>query len=121
MLQAEKDQAHEAESWRQEQEEVIRRDDELAKKAKTKLQAAKTARDFSAASREVENNRRSVTDPTTFGARTVYFFSLQFEDGPSGEYSFLGRGGNFEVPANGTTGLACTRGARLLELLRLRV
>ena len=66
-------------------------------------------------------NRRSVTDPTALGAQTVYFFSLQFEDGTSGEYSFIGRGGNFEVPANGTTGLACTRGARLLELLRLRV
>lgn len=66
-------------------------------------------------------DRRSETDPTFFGARTVYFFSLQFEDGTSGEYSFVGRGGTFEVPAGGTTGLACTRGARLLELLRLRV
>jgi hypothetical protein len=65
--------------------------------------------------------RRSVTDAAGLGAQTVYFFSLQFADGSAGEYSFLGRGGNYEVPASGATGLACTRGARLLEFLRLRV
>jgi hypothetical protein len=66
-------------------------------------------------------DRRSVTTPTGLGASTIYFFSLQFADGSAGEFSFLGRGANYEVPAAGATGLACTRGARLLEFLRLRV
>ena len=65
--------------------------------------------------------RRSQTDSSGLGAQTVYFFSLQFADGSAGEYSFLGRGSNYEVPASGATGLACTRGSRLLEFLRLRV
>lgn len=66
-------------------------------------------------------DRRSETGPLGLGAQTIYFFSLQFEDGSAGEYSFHGRGGNYEVPMAGTTGLACTRGRRLLELLRMRV
>lgn len=66
-------------------------------------------------------DRRSVTTPTASGSRTVYFFTLQFSDGSAGEYSFLGRGAHYEVPAAGATGLAATRGARLLEFLRLRV
>jgi hypothetical protein len=65
--------------------------------------------------------RRSVTNAQGLGAQTIYFFTLQFADGSAGEYSFLGRGSNYEVPASGATGLACTRGARLLEFLRLRV
>ena len=65
--------------------------------------------------------RRSVTNAEGLGAQTIYFFTLQFADGNAGEYSFLGRGPNYEVPASGATGLACTRGARLLEFLRLRV
>jgi hypothetical protein len=66
-------------------------------------------------------DRRSVTTPTPTGSQTVYFFSLVFDDGSAGEFSFLGRGVHYEVPASGATGLACTRGARLLEFLRLRV
>ncbi len=66
-------------------------------------------------------DRRSVTDSTSLGSRTVYFFALQFEDGSAGEYSFPGRGANYEVPTAGATGVACTRGARLLEFLRIRV
>jgi hypothetical protein len=66
-------------------------------------------------------DRRSETSPLGMGSQTIYFFSLQFEDGSAGEYSFHGRGGNYEVPMSGSTGLACTRGQRLLELLRMRV
>lgn len=66
-------------------------------------------------------DRRSVTTPTPTGSQTVYFYSLVFDDGSAGEFSFLGRGVHYEVPASGATGLACTRGARLLEFLRLRV
>lgn len=66
-------------------------------------------------------DRRSETSSVGRGSQTIYFFSLQFEDGSAGEYSFHGRGGNYEVPTSGATGLACTRGRRLLELLRMRV
>lgn len=66
-------------------------------------------------------DRRSLTDPTALGSRTIYFFALQFEDGSAGEFSFLGRGANYDVPTAGATGVACTRGARLLEFLRIRV
>ena len=66
-------------------------------------------------------DRRSETDPAGMSAETIYYFSLQFADGSAGEFSFQGRGSNYEVPTSGTTGLACTRGARLLEFLRLRV
>jgi hypothetical protein len=66
-------------------------------------------------------DRRSETGPLGLASQTIYFFSLQFEDGSAGEYSFHGRGGNYEVPMAGTTGLACTRGLRLLEFLRMRV
>lgn len=66
-------------------------------------------------------DRRSETSPLGTGSQTVYFFALQFEDGSAGEYSFHGRGSNYEVPMAGTTGLACTRGLRLLEFLRMRV
>lgn len=66
-------------------------------------------------------DRRSETSSLGTSSQTIYFFSLQFEDGSAGEYSFHGRGSNYEVPMSGTTGLACTRGRRLLEFLRLRV
>jgi hypothetical protein len=66
-------------------------------------------------------DRRSETSAFGAGSQTIYFFSLQFEDGSAGEFSFHGRGSNYEVPMSGTTGLACTRGRRLLEFLRLRV
>lgn len=66
-------------------------------------------------------DRRSETSALGLGSQTIYFFSLQFEDGSAGEYSFHGRGSNYEVPMAGATGLACTRGRRLLELLRIRV
>lgn len=62
MLQAEKDRLAETEAWKAEQEELIRQDDEALKKAKTKVQAAKSTKDFAAASREVDNKRRSKSD-----------------------------------------------------------
>jgi len=66
-------------------------------------------------------DRRSTISTSGLKAQTIYFFSLQFSDGSAGEYSFLGRGSSYEVPAAGATGLACTRGSRLLEFLKLRV
>ena len=62
MLQAEKDRLIETENWRTDQEDTIRQDGEGLKKAKVKLQAARTSRDYAAASREVDNKRRSVSE-----------------------------------------------------------
>jgi len=62
MLQGEKDQLAETEAWRKEQESLIQLEDEAIKKAKVKLQASKSTKDYSAASRELDNKRKSKSD-----------------------------------------------------------
>jgi len=62
MLQEEKDRLADTEKWRREQEGLIQMDDEGLKKAKLKVQAAKSTKDYAAASREVENKRRSMSE-----------------------------------------------------------
>ncbi len=62
MLQAEKDRLADTERWKADQEEQIRRDQEGLIKAKSKLQASKGAKDYAAASREVENKRRAISE-----------------------------------------------------------
>jgi len=62
MLDAERARLAETDTWRKEQEELIRSEDEAAKAAKAKLQQSKNARDFSAANREIDNKRRSVAE-----------------------------------------------------------
>jgi len=62
MLQEEKDRLADTEKWRREQEAMIQMDEEGLKKAKLKVQAAKSTKDFAAASREVENKRRSISE-----------------------------------------------------------
>ena len=52
----------ETEAWRAEQEEIVTREEEALKNAKAKLQEAKNARDFGAASREIDNKKRSIHD-----------------------------------------------------------
>lgn len=52
----------ETEAWKTEQEELVSREEAALKSAKAKLQAAKNARDFGAASREVDNKKRSIHD-----------------------------------------------------------
>ena len=52
----------ETEAWRKAQQDMIDKDRELLKSAQTKLQASKNSKDFGAASREVENRRKSISD-----------------------------------------------------------
>ena len=62
MLEAERLKLAETEAWRAEQEEIVTRDEEALKNAKAKLQEAKNARDFGAASREIDNKKRAIHD-----------------------------------------------------------
>ncbi len=62
MLTMERQQLTDTESWRAEQEDIVKREEEALKNAKAKLQEAKNARDFGAASREIDNKKRSIHD-----------------------------------------------------------
>jgi predicted nucleic acid-binding Zn-ribbon protein len=62
LLQLEKDEFTKTEAWRREQEDVLRQEDDAIKKAKIKLQASKNTRDYAAASRELDNKRRSMAE-----------------------------------------------------------
>ncbi|HTM18957.1 MAG TPA: C4-type zinc ribbon domain-containing protein [Kofleriaceae bacterium] len=62
MLAEEKKQLDDAEKFRREQEEFIKGEEDALKKAKFKVQAAKNTKDFAAASREVDNKRRSINE-----------------------------------------------------------
>jgi len=62
MLQQERTQLADTEKWRAEQEEIARRDDEAVRQAKAKLQQSRNSKDFAAASREVENKRRTISE-----------------------------------------------------------
>lgn len=62
MLDAERAKLAETESWRKSQQELIDREREALKSAQSKLQASKNSKEFNAASREVENKRKSIQD-----------------------------------------------------------
>jgi predicted nucleic acid-binding Zn-ribbon protein len=62
MLDAEKAKLSETETWRKTQQEQIDRERDALKAAQAKLQASKNTKEFSAASREVENKRKSIQD-----------------------------------------------------------
>ncbi|HEY5945085.1 MAG TPA: hypothetical protein VIV40_06320, partial [Kofleriaceae bacterium] len=62
MLDAERAKLTETENWRKSQQEQIDREREALKSAQTKLQASKNTKEFNAASREVENKRKSIQD-----------------------------------------------------------
>jgi hypothetical protein len=62
MLDAERAKLAETEAWRKSQQELIDREREALKSAQTKLQASKNSKEFNAASREVENKRKSISD-----------------------------------------------------------
>ena len=59
MIEQEKNRLAETDAWRREQEEQVAIEEEAIRKAKQKQQAAKGARDYTAANREVDNKRRS--------------------------------------------------------------
>jgi uncharacterized protein len=62
MLDAERAKLAETENWRKSQQELIDREREALKTAQSKLQASKNSKEFNAASREVENKRKSIQD-----------------------------------------------------------
>jgi uncharacterized protein len=62
MLAEEKKQLEDAEKFRREQEDFVKGEEDALKKAKFKVQAAKNTKDFAAASREVDNKRRSINE-----------------------------------------------------------
>ena len=62
MLDGERAKLAETDSWRKSQQELIDRERDSLKAAQSKLQASKNSKEFGAASREVENKRKSVSD-----------------------------------------------------------
>jgi uncharacterized protein len=62
MLDAERAKLDESEGWRKSQQELLDREREALKSAQSKLQASKNSKEFGAASREVENKRKSISD-----------------------------------------------------------
>ncbi|HEU4663465.1 MAG TPA: C4-type zinc ribbon domain-containing protein [Dokdonella sp.] len=62
MLDVERGKLAETENWRKSQQELIDREREALKNAQGKLQASKNSKEFNAASREVENKRKSIQD-----------------------------------------------------------
>ena len=65
MLDIERAKLAETEAWRKAQQDMVDREREALKQAQTKLQASKNSKEFSAASREVENKRKSIQDRET--------------------------------------------------------
>lgn len=62
MIDAERAKLGETESWRKAQQELLDREREALKNAQNKLQASKNTKEFSAANREVDNKRKSISD-----------------------------------------------------------
>jgi uncharacterized protein len=62
MIDVERGKLSETEAWRKGQQEMIDRDREALKAAQSKLQQSKNSKEFGAASREVENKRKSISD-----------------------------------------------------------
>jgi hypothetical protein len=63
--------------------------------------------------------RRSETMIKRGGHATLYYFTLRFDDGSEGEFRWPGQGTLYDPLANGMTGLAFTRGEKLIEFKRL--
>ena len=64
--------------------------------------------------------RRSETDAEgRWGARTMYFFTLRFDDGSEGEFQWPGQGLSNEPLTNGQTGVAYSRGEKLIAFRKL--
>ncbi len=62
MLDAESAKLAETNAWRKQQQELIDREREALKVAQSKLSASKNSKEYGAASREVENKRKSISD-----------------------------------------------------------
>ena len=64
-------------------------------------------------------DRRSITAEKGGVGATMYFFTLHFDDGSEGEFRWPGQGTMYEPMPNGTTGIAYTRGEKLVEFRKL--
>lgn len=62
MLDGERAKLAETDSWRKAQQDLIDRERDALKLAQSKLQQSKNSKEFGAASREVENKRKSISD-----------------------------------------------------------
>ena len=62
MLDVERAKLAETETWRKTQQEQVDRERDALKSAQSKLAASKNTKEFNAASREVENKRKSIQD-----------------------------------------------------------
>src|SRR5205823_11560405 len=62
MLDIERGKLAETEAWRKAQQELIDRERDALKNAQAKLQQSKNSKEFGAASREVENKRKAISD-----------------------------------------------------------
>jgi uncharacterized protein len=62
MLDVERAKLGETETWRKQQQDLLDREREALKVAQNKLQASKNTKEYGAASREVENKRKSISD-----------------------------------------------------------
>jgi uncharacterized protein len=62
MLDVERGKLSETENWRKSQQDLVDREREALKSAQGKLQASKNTKEWSAANREVDNKRKSITD-----------------------------------------------------------
>ena len=62
MLDGERGKLTETESWRKSQQEMVDRERDALKSAQSKLAASKNTKEYAAASREVENKRKSIGD-----------------------------------------------------------
>lgn len=62
MLEAERAKLAETETWRKNQQDLLDREREALKLAQTKVQQVKNSKEFGAATREVENKRKSISD-----------------------------------------------------------
>jgi hypothetical protein len=62
MLGGERQKLAETEAWKKQQAELLAREYELMRSAKNKLQGSKTGKEYNAASREVDNKKKSIQD-----------------------------------------------------------
>ncbi|MCX5746709.1 MAG: C4-type zinc ribbon domain-containing protein [Proteobacteria bacterium] len=65
MLAGERGKLSETENWQKGQRDYIDRERESLRSAQTKFQASKNSKEFNAASREVENKRKAISDRET--------------------------------------------------------
>ncbi|MEZ4360242.1 MAG: C4-type zinc ribbon domain-containing protein [Kofleriaceae bacterium] len=62
MLDVERQKLEETAQWRKQQQEQLDRDNESLRAAKNKLSASKNSKEYTAASREVDHKRKSISD-----------------------------------------------------------